>query len=194
MFVWRLAHNSLANRMKIKKLGVDLDTRCPICHRLNEDGGHTFLKCKKAKECWNILALGETREKLMLCNSAHSMLQELWRCDEDTQLKAVTFMWEWWNVRNKTNAGEVTPKPQAVCHRVEKMLIESLGLRKPNKPPRPPDIHKWSKPPMHHVKVNFDGAFDENTCAGGWGYVVRDQAGEFIAAGAGKSVNLKCAL
>ena len=47
---------------------------------------------------------------------------------------------------------------------------------------------------MHHVKVNFDGAFDENTCAGGWGYVVRDQAGEFIAAGAGKSVNLKCAL
>ena len=50
MFVWRLAHNSLANRMKIKKLGVDLDTRCPVCHRLNEDGGHTFLKCKKAKE------------------------------------------------------------------------------------------------------------------------------------------------
>lgn len=118
--------------------------------------------------------MGETREKLMLCNSAHSMLQELWRCDEDTQLKAVTFMWEWWNVRNKANAGEAAPKPQAVCHRVEKMLIESLGLRKPNKPPRPPDIHKWSKPPVHHVKVNFDGAFDENTCAGGWGYVVRD--------------------
>ncbi|XP_073358191.1 uncharacterized protein [Aegilops tauschii subsp. strangulata] len=161
---------------------------------LNEDGGHTFLKCKKAKECWNILALGETREKLMLCNSAHSMLQELWRCDEDTQLKAVTFMWEWWNVHNKANAGEAAPKPQAVCHWVERLLIESLGLRKLNKPPKPSDIHRWSKPPVHHVKVNFDGAFDENTCAEGWGYLVRDQVGKFIAAGVGKTVNLKCAL
>ncbi|XP_020168462.1 uncharacterized protein [Aegilops tauschii subsp. strangulata] len=173
MFVWRLAHNSLANCMKIQKLGVGLDTGCPVCHRLNEDGGHTFLKCKKAKECRNILALGETREKPMLCNSAHSMLQELWRCDEDTQLKAVTFMWEWWNVRNKANAGEAAPKPQVVCHYVEKLLIESLGLRKLNKPPKPSDIHRWSKPPVHHVKVNFDGV-DENTGVGGWGYVVRD--------------------
>jgi ribonuclease HI len=130
----------------------------------------------------------------MLCNSAHSMLQELWRCDADTQLKALTFMWDRWNVRNKANAGEAAPKPQVVCHRVEKLLIESLGPRKLNKPPKPPDIHRWSKPPVHHMKVNFDGAFDENTGAGGWGYVVRDQAGEFIAAGAGKSMNLKSAL
>jgi hypothetical protein len=28
MFVWRLAHNILANRMKISRLGVDLDTKC----------------------------------------------------------------------------------------------------------------------------------------------------------------------
>nr|XP_051221192.1 uncharacterized protein LOC127339372 [Lolium perenne] len=51
MFVWRVAHNSLAIRMKIHKLGVDLDTRCPICNRLDEDGGHVFLKCKRVKEC-----------------------------------------------------------------------------------------------------------------------------------------------
>jgi hypothetical protein len=51
MFVWRLAHNSLAHRMKMLKLGVDLDTKCPICNRHNEDGGHVFLKCKKAKTC-----------------------------------------------------------------------------------------------------------------------------------------------
>lgn len=83
MFVWRLAHNSLVNRMEIHKLGVDLDTRCPVCHRLNEDGGHIFLKCKKVTECWSILATGETRENLLHCDSAHSMLQELWKCDED---------------------------------------------------------------------------------------------------------------
>jgi hypothetical protein len=46
MFVWRVAHNSIANRMKIHELGVDLDTRCPISNRLNEDGGHIFLNAR----------------------------------------------------------------------------------------------------------------------------------------------------
>jgi hypothetical protein len=46
MFVWRLAHNSLAHRTKIQRLGVDLDTSCPVCKRLDEDGGHIFHEIK----------------------------------------------------------------------------------------------------------------------------------------------------
>jgi hypothetical protein len=75
MFVWRLAHNSLAHRMKILNLGVDLDTKCPICNRHNEDGCHVFLKCKKSKTCWSILGLGELREKLSLCTSSRDLIQ-----------------------------------------------------------------------------------------------------------------------
>ncbi|KAF8762953.1 hypothetical protein HU200_008799 [Digitaria exilis] len=33
--------------MNIKHRGIqDVDTRCPVCRRLDEDGGHCFLKCK----------------------------------------------------------------------------------------------------------------------------------------------------
>jgi hypothetical protein len=77
MFVWRLADNSLANRMKIHKLGIDLDTRCLVCNRLNEDGGHVFLKCKKAKACWSILGMGVLWEKLLPCTSSRELLQEI---------------------------------------------------------------------------------------------------------------------
>ena len=45
-FLWRLARNSLALKMNIQRRGVKLDTRCPVCHRLDEDGGHCFLKKK----------------------------------------------------------------------------------------------------------------------------------------------------
>lgn len=120
------------------------------------------------------------------------MLQDLWKCSDETQLKAVTLMWEW--VRNKAIAGEATPSSEAVCHRVEKLLVEQQSLKKPNKPPKPPDIHKLCKPPDDHVKVNFDGAFDSDSGSGGWGYVICDQAGDFIAAGAGKSTHLIDAL
>ncbi|KAE8820896.1 hypothetical protein D1007_01214 [Hordeum vulgare] len=113
------------------------------------------------------------------------MLQELWRCDEERQLMVVTLMWEWWNVHNKANVCEAIPQPQIVCHRVEKLLVESsLGLQKTNKPPKPSDIHRWSKPPIHHVKVKIDEVFDEIIGAWGWGYIICDQVGAFIVVGA----------
>jgi hypothetical protein len=58
MFVWRLAHNSLAHRTRIQRLGVELDTSCPVCKRLDEDGGHIFLKCKKSKRVLEYIGAG----------------------------------------------------------------------------------------------------------------------------------------
>jgi hypothetical protein len=52
-FLWRLAHKSLYWRLNIKRRGVkDVDTKCPVCQRLDEDGGHCFLKCKMVKRAW----------------------------------------------------------------------------------------------------------------------------------------------
>jgi ribonuclease HI len=186
MFVWRVAHNSLAIRMKIHKLGVDLDTRCPICNRLDEDGGHVFLKCKRVKECWNNLGLSETREKLLACNSAHAMLETLWTCNEESKMKALVLMWEWWGVRNKANAGEMVRSAAEVCHSVERHMMDFQSIRPPRKPPKPPNILKWEKPKENMVKVNFDGAFNKVSGTGGWGFIIRNHRGEFVAAGAGK--------
>lgn len=38
-FLWRLTHNSLPLRMKIVRRGMEIETRCPMCWRLDEDGG-----------------------------------------------------------------------------------------------------------------------------------------------------------
>jgi ribonuclease HI len=103
-------------------------------------------------------------------------------------------MWEWWNQRNKANAGEGSPDPAVVCSRVERLLIDFMSLRKPEKPAKPPDNHKWSKPPDDYVKINFDGSFNAISGDGGWGFVIRDQEGFFVAAGAGKTKNLGSAL
>jgi ribonuclease HI len=180
--------------MKIKRLGVDLDTACPVCHRLNEDGGHVFLKCKMVKACWSSLGLADTRDLLLPCNSAQSMLEELWKCDTEVQLKALTLMWEWWGFRNKVNSGDASANSLEVCHLVEKHMVDFKSMKLPAIPPKPPDQHKWAKPPDNQVKVNFDGAFDYITGSGGWGYIIRDQAGDFVAAGSGKSVHLRYSL
>jgi hypothetical protein len=39
-FLWRVATNSLPMRTKLKLRGLDVDTKCPLCLRFDEDGGH----------------------------------------------------------------------------------------------------------------------------------------------------------
>lgn len=47
----------------------------------------------------------------------------------------------------------------------------------------------WEAPAPNFLKINCDGAFRENTCSGGWGFVIRNDEGEALAAGAG---HLQC--
>jgi hypothetical protein len=48
-FLWRIATKSLRFHMKMRRRGMDVNARCPMCFRLNEDGGHIFYKCKMVK-------------------------------------------------------------------------------------------------------------------------------------------------
>jgi hypothetical protein len=68
MFLWGLAHNSLAVRQNLARRGMKDNTRCPMCNRLDEDCRHLFFKCKRAKECSRMLNLEEYRCLLLMCS------------------------------------------------------------------------------------------------------------------------------
>lgn len=44
---------------------------------------------------------------------------------------------------------------------------------------------RWREPPDGFYKINCDGTFLPGTCKGGWGFVIRDNTGQVMAAGAG---------
>jgi ribonuclease HI len=52
----------------------------------------------------------------------------------------------------------------------------------------------WEKPTRDFVKINFDADFVESSGDGAWGFIVRSNTGEFIAAGARKLGHLWSAL
>ncbi|XP_037430078.1 uncharacterized protein LOC119295716 [Triticum dicoccoides] len=53
---------------------------------------------------------------------------------------------------------------------------------------------RWSRPPPGTLKINTDGAFLKETNTGGWGFVIRDDCGEVMAAGAGNLERVSDAL
>lgn len=55
-------------------------------------------------------------------------------------------------------------------------------------------VQTWKKPRHGEFKINSDGAFDPSSGSGGWGFIIRDDQGMMILAGAGKEEFLLDAL
>jgi ribonuclease HI len=185
-FIWRLAHNSLAVKMNISRRGVRLDTRCPVCFRFDEDGGHCFLKCKMIRRCWAALSLEPIRQMLLLKRSAWEVIVTVLGLKEDVCIMTMLLLWRWWSVRNKVNQGEKGLSADEVAADVLK-LISDMGSTERQQPiHREAAVKKWNAPPQGQLKINTDGSFIPETLQGCWGFIVRDHEGGAVLAGAGR--------
>lgn len=74
-FLWRLTHNSQPLRCNLSRRGMLIDTRCPVCGQMSEDGGHLVFKCKLAKQIWRLLNLEPERETLAGISDAYGAVE-----------------------------------------------------------------------------------------------------------------------
>lgn len=186
MFLWRLAHNSLPTRMNIKRKHIQLDTLCPMCSRLDEDGRHLFLKCKLVKVVWREQNLEDVRLQLLACQDPHGMFEQIFTLPREKILRVAVLLWDWWTSRNKVNSGEEGKTPQEMSGFISRHLMD-FGVSTVQRSPVPSSpVQKWCPPPSAMVKLNFDAAYNGETGAAAWGFVARDESGQFLAAATGK--------
>ena len=163
---------------------MQLDTRCPVCHWLDEDGGHCFLKCKLVKRCWSTLSLEPVRQQLLSKQSAWEVVTEILSLKEEVRTKTVLFLWKWWTERNKINKGEKGQGVDGVAADVLN-LLNDLSKSERKEPIRQTAGNaRWKAPPLGQLKINSDGSFIQETMQGSWGFIVRDYEGEVVLAGA----------
>ena len=65
-------------------------------------------------------------------------------------------------------------------------LLEFEKLEANGKTIQSPAIQLWKPSPENFYKINNDGAYNQNTRTGGWGFVVRDSRAEVLLVRAGK--------
>ena len=95
---------------------MELDTRCVMCNRRGEEGGHLFFGCKSVIPIWQMLGLGKAREKLSNTFSARDAVRTILEFDERNRLLAVTFMWQWLLERNRVRGGEQRMEPSQLAY------------------------------------------------------------------------------
>ncbi|WVZ62142.1 hypothetical protein U9M48_011922 [Paspalum notatum var. saurae] len=185
MFLWRFAHNSLPVRNNLKRRKIKAETVCPMCKRFDEDCGHIFFNCKNVRECWRVLQLEEARCCLAQCRSGKEVIEKIWTMSPETQVKIVVWLWRWWTARNKANAGERIQRTGDVCNSVYYHLTNFAKLKGPAKQRDQSPKVQWNPPPDGQYKLNVDAAFSSVTRRGGWGCVVRNNAGVVLDIGTG---------
>jgi hypothetical protein len=166
-----------------------------MCNQLDEDGGHLFLKCKKMKQVWRKMLLEEVRLQLISAINPMAMFQMICKLPKEKRSLSLVLLWDWWNTRNKVNAGKKERSADEVCHMIEKhnLVFGSNG----NSAMEVGSVWSevcWVKPPQGQVKVNFDASFHEGDGTGAWGFVARTDASEFIVAATGRLKHLRDAL
>jgi hypothetical protein len=169
-----------------KRRGMELDTRCVVCGRLNEDGGHLFFKCEHVKLVWQDLNLEMTRGILSHKQSAREVLQHVLGMKENVQVKVVILLWQWWLERNRIWKGERQRPPSVLAAAASKITDENLAIGKTDHSPATQRQKRWSRPADDSFKINSDGSYSPESGDGGWGYVIRDHDGTVIKAGAGR--------
>jgi hypothetical protein len=105
-FLWRFAHNSLALRMGLERRGMELDTKCVMFGRLNEDGCHLFFRCKHVVPVWKEMRLESVREGLAQLRSAKKVTRSVLGMKKGERLKVVILLRQWWLERNRVREGE----------------------------------------------------------------------------------------
>lgn len=196
-FLWRLAHNSLPLKRNIKRRGMDADTLCPMCRRLDEDGGHLFMRCKAVKPVWRSMNLEQLRCVLMEVKTGADVVRHVLGLKEETRQLVIHLLWSWWDARNKANAGERSKSTAEVVHLAQTMAIDVVLLRPRRevegaRPTCP--VPDWRPPKEDVLKINFDGAFIKELQKGAWGFIIRDHHGSGVAAGTGALLNLHNAI
>ena len=171
--------------MKLQQRGMQVDTRCPVCFRLDEDGGHCFIKCKRVKDVWRKAQLEHVRLQILDCTDALGCMEKILNLNEEEKIKSCLLLWRWWHERNRANAGNEIKPSDEICHSINYLFMQFSKVRQEGRIQEQQQKERWSRPPPKILKINTDGAYLKESNSGGWGFVIRNDCGMVIAAGAG---------
>ncbi|KAL6517616.1 hypothetical protein OROMI_033317 [Orobanche minor] len=161
-WLWRTCKEFLPTKDNLRRKGVAAGLECDMCHSNDETLWHLFVQCDFAVSCWNLGGFRNTLEKLAVeVNSCGELFK---RMVSELELKRgaefAVLGWRIWKERNE------------ICWEgrrstAAKAVYEAAGI-----------LHEWHRPRAGYVE------FQDITITG-YGLVLRDENGEFVAAKTG---------
>jgi hypothetical protein len=115
---------------------MDIDTRCPVCWRFDEDACHMLFKCKCAKGVWSELHMENIRLELATLHSPKEVFYCIWDKSEELQTRIIVTLWALSMERNNVNAEERQNSPAQIGSQIQRHCFEFTDFSVNTKGPK----------------------------------------------------------
>jgi hypothetical protein len=184
-FLWRACHESLPTRINLHHRHVIQDPSCGNCNDMNETVIHALWQCNILEEIWNSVPWG----RRMIHNHYLNFMELFHHCHSDlspSELQLFAFTtWSIWYRRNCQRLNQQSAPLNQLMPRAQQLLSEFQAAQEsPSSTSRqsdPPTKVSWKPPQPRRYKVNYDGAFFEDSNEAGIGVIIRNHTGEVMA-------------
>ncbi|KAL6558291.1 hypothetical protein OROMI_018641 [Orobanche minor] len=181
-FLWRICSDCLPTKLALRIRRVAVSEVCEVCRVDAEDAVHVFLKCSSAAAVWSFTPIGANSH---LFNSFADFWDWIIEKPPDIVELAAMVCWSIWNNRNSVvwnnKASPVSvllggASAYLAAWKAAQLVPGSVGTAEG----RSADV--WVRPESGFLKLNVDAALFSNPNAAGFGSVVRNDVGDFVAA------------
>ncbi|KAG9129294.1 hypothetical protein Leryth_015680 [Lithospermum erythrorhizon] len=170
--------------VQLQHRGMKIDNKCPFCFKRGEDIAHAdFSKCK-------ILNCQRTQNEFQDLILRFKQSRGDWWAQEilmnvtDSERKLIILLaWHIWTNRNSMIHDGNCDLPDKLVFKSWIMLQEIEKAHGETMTQGPSTTPSWTKPSSGYIKMNVDAAIHKHQQVIGFGWVIRDDKGQFISAG-----------
>ncbi|KAK8658267.1 hypothetical protein V6N13_036476 [Hibiscus sabdariffa] len=183
IFGWRMFHNLLPTRFNLLMRGINLDATCKLCREDVEDDTHIFWSCSCvttvfADSCFSFLRQQHHK-------SCKGIIQNLISYGNLDMLQEYLVMcWRVWGMRNSFYQTGTAPDFSSVRNWCTEYIHQSRTTNQQRFTGFGQCllVTKWERPPHGFCKLNVGAGRGKCGKTMGFGAVLRDANGSFIAA------------
>ncbi|CAN7093652.1 unnamed protein product, partial [Brassica rapa subsp. narinosa] len=186
-FLWRVLSGAVPVKERLNSRGLQLDSRCSLCHGHSESICHLLFSCPFAKEVWNrsgvqLPAAGFSSSSVFL-NVYHLICVNGRRSHHKQNRIFPWVMWQVWKARNilhfeKTQTSSEMASSKAIedadawfdANFCEQSGVEAVGEGGDNST-------SWCPPPVGVVKCNVGVSWSGSNLLCGASWIIRNHDG-----------------
>lgn len=180
-FWWRIIHDFIPCRAVLKRRHMERIDFCDTCGQ-QETTMHAIFDCTWARIFWEQVK-SLTGIKIPDLHP-HSWMFDVVDGTKIPQSEACIILsgaWAIWTERNARKHGESGRCIMQSVRWVIDSVMDSTSAGKVSKPKQSKQI-KWNPPDEGVMKINVDASFDDVSCQGSTGLVIRDREGALLHA------------
>ncbi|KAJ9556757.1 hypothetical protein OSB04_011371 [Centaurea solstitialis] len=187
-FVWRALREILPTRSALQTRGIQVSPLCPLCNRNIENVWHALVDCPSIRPIWQEAGVLDTLDQKALYVTSFQELTFGYLKENPGELgeKFLMTLWSIWHRRNDILWIDGPHDPSLATRRANQILTDWKASKSlsalVNDYPNQACVTTWTPPRRGFIKCNVDAAIFHSNVVAGFGAVLRNSNGEFIAA------------